>query len=80
MFSLTPGGINAESAPFKFTVEYLELMGGLESPMFTYFKDLLLAGYLELRKHHEKIILLVEMMSFGILLDIFRMEMFNVIF
>lgn len=65
MLSLSPGGINAEKAPFKLTVDYLELMGGFESDNFQYFRELLLAGYLELRKHHEKIILLVEMMAIG---------------
>ena len=65
MLSTSPGGINAEKAPFKLTAEYLEVMGGVGSPMYLYFKQLLLQGYLELRKYHEKIILLVEMMSLG---------------
>lgn len=66
MLSLSPGGINAESAPFKLTGDYLELMDGFGSENFNYFRDLLVSGYLELRKHHEKIILLVEMMSIGL--------------
>jgi phosphatidylinositol 4-kinase len=65
MLSNSPGSINAEKVPFKFTQEYLELMGGFGSPNFQYFKSLLLKGYLEARKQSEKIILLVEIMAVG---------------
>ncbi len=34
MFQNSPGGINFESAPFKLTAEYIDLMGGLESEIF----------------------------------------------
>ena len=42
-----------ESAPFKFTNEYLEIMGGIDSSMFEYFKTLLLKALYELRKDIE---------------------------
>lgn len=32
------GGMNFESAPFKLSAEYVELMGGQDSDMFQYFK------------------------------------------
>lgn len=41
IFSNSPGGINFESAPFKLTKEYVEVLGGPESEMFDYFKSLL---------------------------------------
>ena len=38
-----PGGgtIQFESAPFKLTKEYVDIMGGPESEMFIYFKSIL---------------------------------------
>lgn len=62
MFGTNPGGINFENAPFKLTAEYIELMGGRESEMFTYYKILLWKGFLELRKYVNDIIYLVEIM------------------
>lgn len=38
-------------------------MDGPESENFEYFKELVVKGFIELRKHHERIILVVEMMS-----------------
>jgi phosphatidylinositol 4-kinase len=49
----SPGGINFENAPFKLTKEYVELMGGLDSEMFLYFKLLLFKGFIELKNHIE---------------------------
>jgi phosphatidylinositol 4-kinase len=34
LLGISPGGINFESAPFKLTSEYIELMGGKKSPNF----------------------------------------------
>lgn len=44
IFNLTPGNIGFESAPFKLTEEYVQLMGGVDSDMFFYFKCLLTRG------------------------------------
>ena len=67
MLSTSPGGINFESAPFKLTREYLEVMDtddtGIASEAFNYYKVLCIQGYLAVRKHAERIITLVEMMS-----------------
>ena len=67
MLSTSPGGINFESAPFKLTREYLEVMDsddtGMASEAFNYYKVLCIQGYLAVRKHAERIITLVEMMS-----------------
>jgi hypothetical protein len=57
----SPGSLNFESAPFKLTPEYVEVMGGAGSTLFTYYKDLLFRGFMEARKYHEKIILILEM-------------------
>ena len=71
ILTTSPGNINAENVPFKFTQEYMELMGGPQGSMFSYFTGLLRCGYLELRKHSEKIISLVEIMSMDTTLPCF---------
>eukprot|EP01118_Nematostelium_gracile_P016917 TRINITY_DN70_c0_g1_i1.p1 TRINITY_DN70_c0_g1~~TRINITY_DN70_c0_g1_i1.p1 ORF type:complete len:606 (+),score=122.79 TRINITY_DN70_c0_g1_i1:111-1928(+) len=62
MLTSSPGSINFETAPFKLTNEFLELMGGVHHDMFAYFKLLLLKGFLQVRREWKKIILMVDMM------------------
>jgi hypothetical protein len=50
MLGSSPGNINMESVPFKFTEEYMELIGGVKSDMFIYFKILFVRGLGVLRK------------------------------
>lgn len=60
----SPGGnIGFESAPFKLSQEMIDLMGGIESELFRYYKILLLQGYLELRKHSNELIVALEAMG-----------------
>ena len=50
----SPGfNMNFENAPFKLTREYLELMGGPESPAFKMFEDLFIRGFSVLQKNSE---------------------------
>jgi len=67
MLSNSPGGVNFETAPFKLTREFLEVMDsdaeGKGSDLFDYFKVLLIQGFLACRKHSDRIVLLVEMMQ-----------------
>lgn len=67
MLSNSPGGVNFESAPFKLTRELLEVMDsgpeGRPSEPFDYFKVLMIQGFLAVRKHSDRITLLVEMMA-----------------
>lgn len=67
MLSNSPGGVNFESAPFKLTRELLEVMDsdseGRASELFDYFKVLMIQGFLAIRKHADRILLLVEMMQ-----------------
>ena len=67
LFSNSPGGnIGFESAPFKLTEEFIEVMGGEEnSEMFDYFKILLIRGFLEARKHYRKFVLMSQIMLEG---------------
>jgi len=66
MLSNSPGYVGFESAPFKMSVEYIEILDGLNSPKFKEFKSLVLKGFLGLRKHADRILLMVEMMVKGI--------------
>ena len=60
----SPGGnINFETAPFKLTREMFDLLSYGGDDLFRYFKVLLFQGFLELRRHKDDLILLVEMMK-----------------
>lgn len=65
ILSSSPKNLGFESSPFKLTEEFVEVMGGLNSDMFAYYKILILQGLIAARKHMEKIIQLVEIMSAG---------------
>jgi phosphatidylinositol kinase/protein kinase (PI-3 family) len=43
MLSNSPGNMYFESAPFKLTQEFVDVMGGAESRLFQYFKVSLLS-------------------------------------
>lgn len=62
MIQNSPGGMGFENAPFKLTAEYIEVMDGLESEMFVYFKSLLIRGFYEIRKNLEDILCIIEIM------------------
>lgn len=53
--------VKFEKAPWKLTEEFVELMGGDKSKMFKNYVDLIVQGLLAVRKHYERILLLVEM-------------------
>ncbi|ESL07315.1 phosphatidylinositol 4-kinase [Trypanosoma rangeli SC58] len=63
MLVTSPGGINFESAPFKLSQELMEVMGGVESDMFNYFKVLLYQGMVAVRERAEDILGLVSLMT-----------------
>lgn len=64
--------MNFEGAPFKLTQEYVELMGGVDSDMFEYFKSLLTAGLIEVRKHLDDLIRFVSIMMKNSVMPCFR--------
>lgn len=63
MLGISPGGVGFEAAPFKMPQEYIDILGGLESDKFGEFKMLMRSGFRDVRKHAERIIMLVELMS-----------------
>ena len=60
--SNAPGGA-VESAPFKFTGEFMEVLGGEKSKYFKLYKNLMIDGFIELQKGKRRIITLVTMMQ-----------------
>lgn len=65
ILSSSPRNLGFETSPFKLTPEFVEVMGGLESDMFEYFKVLMLKGLIAARKFSDQILSLVEIMSIG---------------
>lgn len=58
----TPGNMGFETAPFKFTQEYLDIMGGTEDYMYYYFRTLLFKAFEVLKKYTEEVCTIVEIM------------------
>ncbi|CAO1619945.1 unnamed protein product [Parajaminaea phylloscopi] len=63
MLGISPGGVGFEAAPFKLTQEYIDILGGLDSPKFEEFKKLMRQGFKDARKEAERIIMIVELMQ-----------------
>ncbi|KAF9005664.1 kinase-like domain-containing protein [Cyathus striatus] len=63
ILSNTPGNIGFEAAPFKLPAEYVEVLGGVNSPAFLEFRRLFREGFEAVRKHCDRIITLVELMQ-----------------
>lgn len=59
----SPGGVEFETAPFKLTHEFMEVMGGINGDLYSYFRALVLIGFIEIRKHIDEIMLIMELMS-----------------
>lgn len=65
MLSATPKNLGFESSPFKITQEFVDIMGGLQSDMYGYYKILILQGLIAARKHMDKLMPIVEIMQHG---------------
>eukprot|EP00537_Pseudo-nitzschia_pungens_P007003 CAMPEP_0172357096 /NCGR_PEP_ID=MMETSP1060-20121228/1494_1 /TAXON_ID=37318 /ORGANISM="Pseudo-nitzschia pungens, Strain cf. cingulata" /LENGTH=1264 /DNA_ID=CAMNT_0013077607 /DNA_START=256 /DNA_END=4050 /DNA_ORIENTATION=- len=66
-FFLSSPGKNTgfESAPFKLTREFVSVLGGPDSHLFSVFRTLCYRTFISLRKHCHEIIVLVEMLKLG---------------
>ena len=49
ILGMSPGNINFEKSPFKFTTEYLEILGGRDGKYYEMFTDLFYKGMRALR-------------------------------
>ncbi|KAH6654625.1 kinase-like domain-containing protein [Truncatella angustata] len=63
MLSNSPGSVGFEAAPFKFTYEYLEVLGGVGTQDYDDFKKLCKQAFQALRRSADNIIDLVSMMG-----------------
>jgi len=55
--------VNFETAPFKLTQEFIDVMGGTKSSSFKTYKHLMQKGYRKLRKQHYKLTMLVDIVA-----------------
>lgn len=65
LLGIAPGWWQFETAPFKLTGEYIELIGGFDSECYRYYEALFIKGFLQLRKYHSRFTQLIEMMVEG---------------
>ncbi|XP_063951176.1 phosphatidylinositol 4-kinase beta-like [Lytechinus pictus] len=63
ILSSSPKNLGFEASHFKLTHEFVEVMGGVGSDMFEYYKILMLQGLIAARKHMDKLVQLVEVMT-----------------
>jgi phosphatidylinositol 4-kinase len=63
ILSNSPGSVGFEMAPFKLPQEYIDIMGGVNSPQFAEYRALTKQAFIAVRKHSDNILLLTEMMS-----------------
>ena len=63
ILGISPGNVGFETAPFKMTKEYVNLMDGINSGVYNYFIALLAKGFLELRKYFDSFVKIIEVMS-----------------
>ncbi|CAD8067851.1 unnamed protein product [Paramecium sonneborni] len=61
--SSAPKGNLEKEVPFKMTEEYVDILGGYDSNLFKRFRKMFFEGFKAIRKHKEKILLLVKMME-----------------
>jgi phosphatidylinositol 4-kinase len=73
ILGISPGGnMNFENAPFKMTRDYINLMGGIDSSIFCYFKSLFLRGLFAARRKVDEIANLIEAMGLGVAMPCFN--------
>ena len=63
ILGISPGNVGFETAPFKMTKEYVNLLDGINSDVYNYFVLLLTKGFLELRKYYDYFVKILEIMS-----------------
>jgi len=72
ILSCSPKNLGFENSPFKLTSEFVDVMGGVDSDMFAYFKILILQGLVAARKHQDKFTTLVDIIRAGSQLPCFN--------
>lgn len=66
LLSIAPGGsFSLESAPFKLTEEMVEVLGGLDSPLFGEFLTAFTKGFIALQSNAENIVSALQILSYN---------------
>ncbi|XQJ30689.1 phosphatidylinositol 4-kinase, putative [Leishmania guyanensis] len=63
LFVTSPGGLNFESAPFKLSQELIDVMGGVSSDLFNYYRILLYEALAAARERCEDLLALVSILT-----------------
>jgi len=63
ILGISPGNVGFETAPFKMTKEYVNLLDGINSEMYKYFITILTKGFLEIRKYFDSFVKVIEIMG-----------------
>ena len=63
ILGISPGNVGFETAPFKMTKEYVNLLDGINSEMYKYFISILTKGFLEVRKYFDSFVKVIEIMG-----------------
>ena len=63
ILGISPGNVGFETAPFKMTKEYVNLLDGINSEMYKYFLSILTKGFLEIRKYYDSFVKVIEIMG-----------------
>lgn len=81
VFGLAPGNkFSMEKAPFKLTVEMLDVIGGKKSPLFSEYVKLCTHAMITARENVNDVITLIEIMSHESLFPAFRFViLYNII-
>jgi phosphatidylinositol 4-kinase len=65
VLGINPGNINFESVPFKLTQDFIDILGGFNSEIYEYYILLMMKALLELRKHVDNFVSIIEIMKNG---------------
>eukprot|EP00917_Polyrhabdina_sp_WS-2016_P025008 GHVP01053950.1.p1 GENE.GHVP01053950.1~~GHVP01053950.1.p1 ORF type:complete len:744 (+),score=103.45 GHVP01053950.1:346-2577(+) len=63
MISNNPGYVDFESKNFKLSKEYIDLLDGPDSYLFSEFREMMYTGFVVLRKHSSRLLTLVEILA-----------------
>uniref|UniRef100_A0AC35TWP0 PI3K/PI4K domain-containing protein n=1 Tax=Rhabditophanes sp. KR3021 TaxID=114890 RepID=A0AC35TWP0_9BILA len=72
ILSQSPKNLGFETSPFKLTPEIVDLMGGAFGKPFEEYKTLMLRGMIAARKHHDRIMTLMQIMTSNCEIPCFR--------
>lgn len=72
LLSNSPGSVGFESAPFKLTQDYVDVLGGLDSYYFKQYVKLTKDAFRSIRRHSDSLVHIVELMQTDSSLPCFR--------